>query len=1618
MAGQINRHSHKSPFVGGMDQDKNPADVAPEAYIRAVNAVSHSAGNGGGSIGDEFRLSNEPGFTVFSDFSSKRPNHLVLGMCPLDGAVIVFSIEADAVESFKTKASEIGVVEPDGVYRTVLRDTDLSYWETGNVPQTHPTGTQILSYDFGEFLNFDVRHQIEAVARLAFNNRRVVYWTDGYNPPRWIDLDVDYTTERFNNVAQQTRLFDVFNWAQVSYLETVEGGFLRAGVYQFFVRYLNKTLDPTIPSLFCHPIPVTVGDPSGDPLQIYGANFDADFLNKAIRLRLTNLDRDYDFCELCVVYYSGGSSVVKINVAQRLRITSETLEYTFDGQVGAELTVDEVNQIKPVYSKAQHIAQKDGRLLLANLSEYGSQSLQPIANRLRLKYVVKQEDAYDENSLTAQTYKDPRYTFEFKGYRRGECYSFGIQALMKDGTETFVAHIPGWDAPSSPLAFRTPATQDPSPPPAGYDSWGWLGTQFSALLYDKEGVHLDPDTGTDLFNTPLRYHLMPDLALEPHVTTGTDTPVPRILGIMVEGLEDALLAYPELASQIAVLNIVRQERDTSAKKSIYGMGFANELLLQDGELKQGSQYRTYGNLDVLFMDARNTPSIYRNRLDDYLGEQETQIYVPQPFCGLNVLHDYNCVQFNNGRFKHLRIPGSTGTEPYQQSGADPGSDPITPYTGANGYPNNIRQNAPPELWGWQGRSEDDTARKNCLFYCPENIFLGDSWDVPSGTKMKAVMRLRSEPVRIVKFGEVFTTNRTTVGNVQISYGPGKDINMYDVHYGWNGDDSYYPLGQKHRSPFFHIYYDWRRYDAASSAAAEQSVNSVVMTQKVQWNQKIDREPDIETYCKTLVADTTKRLNMYDAEDAFLFQMENDVFVGLAGTGPDGYGTLDVERTFIVIGNTAKRGGSGDDMEISPKEQLENLQTSSDERVSGQNQIYIEGNRGDNRPNRTFPASDPLCKMVPIPVRPLNEGLYPDAFLFTDRAINTTLYRSPYRYDDPARNVAYQHRYLHILDSENKTQYGSLDAKQYVLVESLFPDATVDNPNNVGLRRMTAASTYQMFNGDTFVVKFAYRNSWRLHHWLAHVKDGKDIRTLRDSSTAGNEVWGGFTRVATNHGAELRALQHLWVESEVNTDYRHRAVERDDQGDIAGYGSAFYPHLDREESLFNAFDFESSYGQSSGYNVQYSFGHRVKTYVTEPFGFELVREFPTRIAYSEQSLEGEQSDQYRQFLPNNYQDTPKNKGEVTGIFVFDNALYAHTERSLWRTFFNQGELQQVGQESVFVGTGAIFGRPPQEVQPLLGGYAGSIHKWAGVLTPFGYVFPDYHQRKVFMLSNQLEEISSVGMYGWFRDFMPILGVSDPANPKFLNNPANPLATGLTAYYDPKHRRVVMGIKRIPFSAAHKDQPYFEAFDTLSFNCITKKWVSMHTYFPAVSCTTDTFVVSSPNLGAKNANRLWLHQDGVFGVYYGNAVPHYFEIEFVANPNPDIDKVFDVQNLRAEFRKDDAMILTEFFNEYQHRTLIQNSGTVQSVVRDPREKFVSNEFAYNVRWHNRQYQIQIPRSYVIDAWSDVQDTANVDQSRFPEARQRSRWMISRYRYNNPDNYYLFLYWVETVFRMSFR
>jgi hypothetical protein len=296
-----------------------------------------------------------------------------------------------------------------------------------------------------------------------------------------------------------------------------------------------------------------------------------------------------------------------------------------------------------------------------------------------------------------------------------------------------------------------------------------------------------------------------------------------------------------------------------------------------------------------------------------------------------------------------------------------------------------------------------------------------------------------------------------------------------------------------------------------------------------------------------------------------------------------------------------------------------------------------------------------------------------------------------------------------------SQYGSIADAEYIPSVQRFDDQSLN---------VTGTDSINL-EGDTYVCKTFIRQIDLLH------SAGKDPVSTQDDN---NIKW-----------FDAQMLIGTYVESKNNLALRHKETN----------GAEYYP---KNRKIWGSDPANSGILNlplnlnSFAYNKQYSVLNNVKVNVAQPLFFNDVNAYPNRSIYSNQSFESELVDQYRIFPALNFHDIPKDRGVITDTFVFNNNFFHHTEYGLWQSYFNPNTIQSTTQGDVVLGNAGIFRIPSKLIVDIKGGYMGTLDK-SGTNTPFGRVFLDHHQGKVFLFAGDSPlEISDLGLFPFFREFV--------------------------------------------------------------------------------------------------------------------------------------------------------------------------------------------------------------------------------------------------------------------------
>ena len=292
--------------------------------------------------------------------------------------------------------------------------------------------------------------------------------------------------------------------------------------------------------------------------------------------------------------------------------------------------------------------------------------------------------------------------------------------------------------------------------------------------------------------------------------------------------------------------------------------------------------------------------------------------------------------------------------------------------------------------------------------------------------------------------------------------------------------------------------------------------------------------------------------------------------------------------------------------------------------------------------------------------------------------------------------------------------------------------------------------------------------------------GQNQGALANSSRKGHYAYGVIGDI--NKTTVEDVIQQLYItESKVNI------VERYTGNDV---NEDFFPSIDRQSQSIATY---SSGPRLFTYDV--TMQSLMNLYPTVPFNHLNVvsnkSDFPTRVIRSVRNNKSGLIDNFRSYLPGEYRDLPRNRGELWNLSVYENVLLPQLERALMKTKGKESLQTGAGigdASEIALGDGNLFKSDPNEILYTERGYAGTLSQWSVCTSRYGHLSVDKKTGKIFLLSDKLEEISSYGMRKFFATRLNKWALEQYGLPYNIDLPT--LHIGVIATFDPEHSRFVI------------------------------------------------------------------------------------------------------------------------------------------------------------------------------------------------------------------------------------
>jgi hypothetical protein len=151
-----------------------------------------------------------------------------------------------------------------------------------------------------------------------------------------------------------------------------------------------------------------------------------------------------------------------------------------------------------------------------------------------------------------------------------------------------------------------------------------------------------------------------------------------------------------------------------------------------------------------------------------------------------------------------------------------------------------------------------------------------------------------------------------------------------------------------------------------------------------------------------------------------------------------------------------------------------------------------------------------------------------------------------------------------------------------------------------------------------------------------------------------------------------------------------------------------------------------------------------------------------------------------FFTNDFYDLlTREHGEIWKLIKYNDQLLIHQKYALSVARVKDSIITEV--ETLYIGRGDVFDRPPGSVALDTFGYTGNQSQWASIVCKLGYCFVDRFAGKVFIYNGTLNEVSNKGLHNELRDKLN-LSYNDTDNP-FMGE-------GLTMTFDEKFDRLIL------------------------------------------------------------------------------------------------------------------------------------------------------------------------------------------------------------------------------------
>lgn len=299
---------------------------------------------------------------------------------------------------------------------------------TSEIGYFYPDRCEYEKIDIDCDLNFSTLHPIQAAYKVSnICDDYSVYWTDGLNPVRYMELGSTPTT------CNDITLFNCKSLPTITVASVNDGGGnLVCGSYSFAIRYRREGGEKTSFFSITNPVPIYNEPYNGTPWRYVDGCEGGTQTSKSISLNISNLDTGYDYIDIAVITFING--VAHHTVLEGVNASDGIYTVTTNGLTA----IDVLEIVIPLarWKYADLLMTQQNKLFLGGLQEIKDISFQSAANNIKTEW-------FTVKLPIDKAYKDP-IMYNYRTFIGGEKYALGAVLEYCDGSLSNIAfHIPG-----------------------------------------------------------------------------------------------------------------------------------------------------------------------------------------------------------------------------------------------------------------------------------------------------------------------------------------------------------------------------------------------------------------------------------------------------------------------------------------------------------------------------------------------------------------------------------------------------------------------------------------------------------------------------------------------------------------------------------------------------------------------------------------------------------------------------------------------------------------------------------------------------------------------------------------------------------------------------------------------------------------------------------------------------------------------------------------------------------------------------------------------------------------------------------------------------------------------